>query len=116
MMRLLLVAAALCAASCATAAAEREPFSLDALFADPPGYVSAHYQRNELPSALIADLTAANFECQNSAQASTCGRSRRSGNCFYMDTVRIYADKPVEAARNQPRCMGVLPPRPRQNQ
>lgn len=114
-LRLALIAAVLCAVGCTTAAAERQPFSLDALFANPAGYVSQHYQRSQLPAALIADLTSANFECQHSAQSSVCGRSRRAGNCFYTDTVRIYSDKPVEAARDQPRCMGVLPPRPRQN-
>ena len=110
MIRFLAFAAALFAASCTTASAEREAFSLDALFADAPAYVSAHYQRSEVPAALIADLTAANFECQNSATASTCSRSRQVGNCFYFDTVRIFADAPVQAERDQPRCLGALPP------
>lgn len=110
-MRSELLALALLAA-CATpvAVAEREPFNIDALEANANDYVASRYARTELPAALIADLTAAGFECQHSASASQCSHFRtRTGNCFYSDVVEIRADGSV-TAQVAPRCMGVLPP------
>ena len=59
--------------ACASEAREqqaREPLSVDALVADAPAYVEARYQAGELPAALIADLTANDFECQHGATMS----------------------------------------------
>jgi len=91
-------------AACASSVA-REPFSVDALVADAGGYVASRYERSELPAALIADLTAEEFQCQHSATMSECGSARHAfASCWDVVTVRISADV-VTAERNR-RCMG----------
>ena len=99
------VALSLALAACA-AAPERAPFSVDALVADAPAYVASRYQRRELPAALIADLTAEDFQCQHGATTSECGSSRHAfASCFDIVTVRINAET-VAAEKNR-RCLGV---------
>ena len=57
---------------------------------------------------LIADLEAEEFQCQHSATASECGRSRRAfASCWDVIAVRINAAR-VSAEQNR-RCMGVTP-------
>lgn len=86
----------------------RAPFSVDALVADAPAYVASRYARSELPAALIADLTAEEFQCQHSATASECGRTRHAfGTCFDVVNVSIAADT-VTAQQNR-RCLGARP-------
>ncbi len=99
-------AGVLCVALAACAATpERSPFSIDALVADAPGYVASRYARSELLAALIADLTAQDFQCQHSATMSECGSARHAfASCWDVVTVRISADT-VSAAQNR-RCMG----------
>jgi hypothetical protein len=98
------IIAAFALAACASA--PREPFSVDALVADAPAYITARYQGDELPAALIADLEAASFQCQQSETVSECGHSQRAhGSCFHITTVRIEAER-ARAERNT-RCMGV---------
>jgi hypothetical protein len=93
-------------AACASRA--REPFSVDALVADAPAYVAARYRPGELPSALIAELTAEEFQCQHSATMSECGRARHAfASCFDVVDVRIAAES-VQAEQNR-RCMGAQP-------
>jgi len=93
-------------AACAATPAVREPFALDAFLADANAYVAPRYASSELPAALIADLEAQEFQCQHSATASECGRSRPAfASCFDVITVRITASD-VSAAQNR-RCMGV---------
>ena len=100
--------AAFALASCATPA-PRDAFAFDALIADPAAYVAQRYRDGELPSALIADLTADGFECQHSAAGSECSRTRHAyASCWNIDTVRISATAPVQAT-NPIRCMGVTP-------
>lgn len=102
MIRVALLCVAL--AACASAP-ERAPFSIDALVADAPAYVAGRYERSELPAALIADLTAAEFHCQHSATMSECGSARHAfASCFDVVTVRISAET-VTAEQNR-RCMG----------
>src|SRR5262245_29268196 len=85
------------------AAQPRDQISVDQLVADAPAYVAARYQSNELPAALIADLTAQDFQCQHSATMSECGRSQHAfGSCFDVVTVRISAEH-VDAEQNR-RC------------
>lgn len=84
----------------------RADFSVDALVADAPAYVAARYRGRALPSALIADLTAAGFHCQHSATASECGRSQHAfAACFDVVSVRIFAGAPAQAEKNR-RCLG----------
>jgi hypothetical protein len=98
------LALSLALAACA-AAPERERFSIDALVADAPGYVASRYHRNELPAALLADLTAEEFQCQHSATISECGSSRHAvGSCFDVVSVTITAEA-VTAVKNR-RCLG----------
>jgi hypothetical protein len=88
----------------------RAAFSAEALFASAQTYVANRYQRSELPSALISDLTAAGYECQNSAAGSRCTHMRQqSPTCFYADTVDIDTALNVRT-HSDPRCMGVTPP------
>jgi hypothetical protein len=98
--------------ACASEAREqqaREPLSVDALVADAPAYVEARYQAGELPAALIADLTANDFECQHGATMSECGRAQHAfASCWDVVTVRISADA-VRAEQNR-RCMGARQP------
>jgi hypothetical protein len=92
----------------ACASQAREPLSVDALVADAPAYVAARYRSGELPGALIAELTAADFQCQHSATMSACGRARYAfGSCFDVVDVRIQAES-VQAEQNR-RCMGAQP-------
>lgn len=102
---------ALALAACATDATPartptvRAPFAVDALIADAPAYVASRYQREELPAALIADLAAADFQCQHSATMSACGRTQHAfASCFDVVSVRIGADT-VTAETNR-RCLG----------
>ena len=105
MLRSLAAALILLLPACATAQEARAQISIDALVADAPGYVAARYRRDELPAALIADLTAQEFQCQHSATASECGRTQHAfASCFDVVTVRI-SDNAVEAAQNR-RCLG----------
>jgi hypothetical protein len=98
------LALSLALAACA-ATQPRERFSIDALVADAPGYVASRYHHNELPSALIADLRAEEFQCQHSATMSECGSSRHAfGSCFDVVSVTITADT-VTAEKNR-RCLG----------
>ena len=93
-----------CAAG-VSAAQTRAEFSVEALVENAPTYVASRYARSELPAALIADLTAAGFECQNSATASACTRSREASPvCFDVVRVDITADS-VSADQNR-LCMG----------
>lgn len=96
-------------AACASPAPQREAFSFEALRADAPGYVAQRYDRDDLPSALIADLTADGFTCQHSATMSECSRSTRTSPvCFNVAIVRLSNAAPVYAEQN-PRCMGANP-------
>jgi len=98
---------ALALAACATPP-QIEPFSVAALISDAPSYVASRYDRAQLPTALIADLTAEEFHCQHRDAMSECGRSRRAfASCFDVVTVRIRAGA-VEAEQNR-RCMGASP-------
>lgn len=107
MFRLCAAGLVLAVAACASQA--REPFSVDALVADAPAYVAARYQRSELPAALIADLTAEEFQCQHTAAMSECGRSRHAfASCSDVVSVRISAEA-VRADQNR-RCMGAQQP------
>lgn len=100
------VVLALALAACATPAPAREPIGIDALVADAPGYVAQRYRADELPAALIADLTAADFRCQHSAAGSECGRTQHAfASCFDVVTVRISPTEPVQAEKNR-RCLG----------
>jgi hypothetical protein len=85
--------------------AQRAPFSVEAIVADANGYVGARYQPSELPSALVADLEAAGFQCQHSATGSECTRSREASEpCFDVVRVDISANS-VTADQNR-LCMG----------
>ena len=98
---------ALCVFACAgvSAAQTRAAFSVEALVANAPAYVAERYAQSELPSALIADLTAAGFECQHSAAGSECTRSREATPvCFDVARVSVAADA-VSADENR-LCMG----------
>lgn len=105
-------ALALCA--CAPVEAETPPaprarISVDALMADAQSYVSDRYRANELPAALIADLTAEGFTCQHSATASRCGMTNHAfASCFDDNQVDISADR-VSAEKNR-RCLGAQAP------
>lgn len=93
----------------ACASKGREPFSVDALVADAPAYVAARYGAGELPSALIGDLTAENFQCEHIATMSECGRARLAfALCWDVVAVRISAEA-VRADQNR-RCMGAQAP------
>jgi hypothetical protein len=93
-------------AACATAQAQtRAPFSVEAIVADAAGYVAARYQANDLPSALIADLEAAEFQCRHSAAGSECTRSRQASEpCF--DVVRVNISAGTVSADQNRLCMG----------
>jgi hypothetical protein len=68
-------------------------------------YVAGRYQRSELPAALIADLTADEFQCQHNATMSECSSARHAfASCWDVVTVRIN-DEAVSAEKNR-RCMG----------
>jgi hypothetical protein len=85
------VALALMLAACAAPPQQlaRGPIAIDALAA-----------------ALIADLTAQEFQCQNSATVSECGNARHAfASCWDVVNVRIEAER-ITAERNR-RCMGV---------
>jgi hypothetical protein len=100
--------AALAALLAACASNAREPFSVDALVADAPAYVAARYEAGELPAALIAELTAEEFQCQHSAAISECGRARHAfASCWDVVDVSISAAG-VQASQNR-RCMGAQP-------
>lgn len=106
-MKRALLMAALALAGCVTSSPQRAPLSVDALIANAPAYVAQRYRPSELPSALIADLTAIDFQCQHSATASECGRAQHAfASCWDVVTVRISATAPVEAGQAR-RCMGV---------
>lgn len=109
---------ALSLAACAAAPAPgptRAPFSLEALLGDGPGYVASHYGADEIPDALIADLTAAGFTCTSTPAVRACTRVRPPATpaspCFYVDGVYVYAHAPVRIERGAPRCLGAGPPR-----
>jgi hypothetical protein len=113
MRRLVFSVTAMLLAACAAAepqqARPREQISIDALVADAPAYVASRYAPSELPAALIADLTAQDFQCQHSATMSECGSARHAfASCFDVVTVRISATAPIEAEQNR-RCMGANP-------
>jgi len=94
-------------AACATVAQAqtRAPFSVEAIVADATGYVAARYQVSELPSALIADLEAAEFQCRHSAAGSECTRSREASEpCF--DVVRVDINAGAVSADQNRLCMG----------
>jgi hypothetical protein len=96
-----------CLAACATPthAQTRAPFSVEAIVADAAGYVGARYQQSELPSALIADLEAAEFQCQHSAAGSECTRSRQASSpCF--DVIRVDISAGSVSADQNRLCMG----------
>lgn len=94
--------AALALTACETM--RMEPFSLDALIADPPAYVAYRYANAPMPAALIDDLTDIDFQCQHSATGSECGRARQGfGRCFNIVTVHIRADEPVRVDSDR-RC------------
>jgi hypothetical protein len=102
-------AAILAIALAACASQAREPFSVDALVADAQGYVAARYRPNEMPAALISDLSAQEFQCQHSGAISECGRTRHAfASCWDVVTVRIAAQR-VRAEQNR-RCMGAQQP------
>jgi len=105
-MRNIFIALTILAAGAAPAQAQtRAPFSVEAIVADASGYVGARYQASELPSALIADLEAAEFQCQHSAAGSECTRSRQASEpCFDVVRVDISAES-VRADQNR-LCMG----------
>lgn len=107
MLRTVCLALAFVLSACAATQA-REPIFIDALVADAPGYVASRYQRSVLPAALIADLTAQEFQCQHSATMSECGSAQHAfGSCFDIVTVRISAET-VTAEKNR-RCLGAQP-------
>jgi len=96
-----------CLAACATPteAQTRVPFSVEAIVADASAYVASRYQPSELPSALIADLEAAEFQCQHSAAGSECTLTRRAGGvCFDVARVDITANS--VSADQRRLCMG----------
>ena len=98
---------AVCLLACAgvSAAQTRAAFSVEALVANAPAYVASRYAQSELPSALIADLTAARFECQHSASGSECTRSREATPvCF--DVVRVSITAEAVSADQNRLCMG----------
>lgn len=100
-------ALALVLAGCA-APITRDPIGIDALVADAPAYVAQRYRANELPEALIADLTAAGFQCQHSTTSAECGRADHAfASCFDVYTVQITVGA-VRAEKNR-RCMGAQP-------
>lgn len=89
----------------ASFAQTRAAFSVEALVANASTYVAGRYAQSELPSGLIADLTAAGFECQHSASGSACTRSREASPvCFDVVRVDISAEN-VSADQNR-LCMG----------
>jgi hypothetical protein len=107
-MSLRLCCAGLAALLAACVSNAREPFSVDALAADAPAYVAARYEANELPAALIAELTAEEFQCQHSAAMSQCGRARHAfASCWDVVDVSISLAG-VQASQNR-RCMGAQP-------
>ncbi|WP_395644714.1 hypothetical protein [Terricaulis sp.] len=86
-----------------------ERIAVDALIVDAQGYVAGRYRPEELPAALIADLTAEGFTCQHSATASQCGMSHHAfGSCFDVYDVQITAES-VTAEKNR-RCLGAEAP------
>ncbi|HVK81771.1 MAG TPA: hypothetical protein VM915_14280 [Verrucomicrobiae bacterium] len=94
--------------ACASAPT-RAPLDVDALVADAPAYVAAHYQARELPAALVSDLTTAGFDCVHHATMSECSETHQAfASCFDVSIVRISANEPVYAERNR-RCMGARP-------
>lgn len=98
---------AICLVACTgvSLAQTREAFSVEALVANAPAYVASRYAQNELPSALIADLTAASFECRHSASGSECTRSLEvSPVCF--DVVRVDITAVAVSADQNRLCMG----------
>ncbi len=83
----------------------RAPFSVEAIVADAYGYVAARYPAGELPSALIADLETAGFQCQHSATGSECTRSQQASEpCF--DVVRVDISATTVSADQNRLCMG----------
>jgi len=107
-MRIVGAALALMLAACAAQAehVERGPIAIDALVENAQAYVDQRYARDELPAALIADLTVQEFQCQHSATVSECGNARHAfASCWDVVNVRISAER-VTAERNR-RCMGV---------
>lgn len=104
-MRTVILTGLLLALSNAALAQTREPFSVDALVANASAYVQARYASSDLPSALIADLNAAGFQCQQSGSGSECTRSTEAGGpCFDVTNVSISAEG-VAADKNR-LCMG----------
>ena len=94
-------------AACATPtqAQTRAPFSVEAMVADASGYVAGRYQASELPSALVADLVEAEFQCRHSGAASECTRSRPASEpCF--DVVRVDISAGGVSADQNRLCMG----------
>jgi hypothetical protein len=103
----LLVAIAACTTP--TLAPPRAAFSFDAMLGNAPAYVAERYESGELPSALIADLTADGFTCENSATMTQCSRTTpASPVCFDVAIVRISNAAPVYAEQNR-RCLGARP-------
>lgn len=86
-------------------AQNRSAFSVEALVADASRYVAARYAPSELPAALITELTAAGFECRQSAAGGECTRTREAAApCFDVTRVDISSDG-VSADQNR-LCMG----------
>lgn len=96
---------ALALAACASSD-KREPFALGELIEDAPAYVAQRYDRDEMPGALVEELEAHAFRCEQSGEAIACGRTREAfASCFDVVTVRIRAEA-VSAESNR-RCTGV---------
>ncbi len=105
MRTLSIFAVCLLACSGASFAQTREAFSVEALVANASTYVAGRYAQSELPSGLIADLTAAGFECQHSAAGNACTRSREASSvCF--DVVRVDITAAAVSADQNRLCMG----------
>ncbi len=80
---------------------------LDALIADPQAYVAQRYVNAPMPASLIDDLADIDFQCQESADGTECGRARIAfGNCFDIVTVHVPAAEPIRVDSNR-RCTGV---------
>lgn len=105
-MRTVFIALTLLAACVGASHAQtRAPFSVEALVADAQSYIASRYERGDLPAALIADLIAADFQCQHSAAGSECSRVREAAaSCFDVASVRITPERVV--AEQDRRCMG----------
>lgn len=86
------------------------PFSLEALRADPEGYVDQRYASGDLPNALENDLSAQGFTCAPREAATECTLAQPVFEpCFDVWNVTITADAPVDVEVDR-RCLGAMPP------